>query len=640
LTKQQGSEERRFGRYKVLRVLGKGAMGEVFLAEDPAIGRQVAIKVLQLQEGLEGAELDSLQARFEQEFRLAGSLAHPNIVTIYDVGREGECSFVAMEYIQGSDLREMIHSDDGLSLRQVASIAQQVGDALDHAHEKGVIHRDVKPANIMITRQGRPKLADFGIAKVNTSTLTQTGMLIGTPAYMSPEQVTGQEITPRSDQFAFAVVLYEMLTGRQPFLADSPTSTMFKIVNQDYPDPLELKPDLPSAVPAVLARGLSKDPAHRYASCHDLAKALAAAIEGRHMPAEPDDATATRLSSPPYATASPDDATVVSTGKGSLSTLSAEELAASAGSGTRPMGLIAGVVAAVIVVAGMLWFFWPAAEQPPVEQSPAISGTPSGTESGADGGAGLTASSDAGAADAQPGETDGAARTEATEEETPPEPTPPPPLELSITSAPAGAIVTLDGERIESVTPAAISVTPGEEHSLRLELDGYESATYSFSDESLTAEQRDSGTLHFPLTASIPPGSVVLEAPYAVTIRIAGRSYGPSSEHRISLRPGRYEARITAPAVHLDMTTSVEVQSERQVSLEVPETVVVDVLAAPSNCKIFIDGREVDFAPLNDLQITVGRHEFRFEWPPPTDTSRTVTEVIRRDGQRIFGRAQ
>ncbi len=271
-------EAKRFGRYEVRKTLGRGAMGVVYLAEDPIIGRQVAIKVIEAHEDADKDELEQLEARFEREFRSAGRLDHPNVVGVYDVGYEDGNPFIAMEYVQGESLQSILGSKRAFTFDEIAGLATQLCSALDYAHDFGIVHRDIKPANIMVTRGGRAKIMDFGIARVATTTLTRTGSLIGTPAYMSPEQVMGKVVTGASDQFSLGVMLYHLLSGERPFIAESPTTIMYKIVHEEPLQPSIVEATLPAAVDAVLMRVLSKDPAERYPSASEFAAALRAAL--------------------------------------------------------------------------------------------------------------------------------------------------------------------------------------------------------------------------------------------------------------------------------------------------------------------------------------------------------------------------
>jgi serine/threonine-protein kinase len=259
------------GRYHIEGELGKGAMGLVYRATDPNIGRTVALKTMRLD--VHGIEAEEMLQRFRNEARSAGVLNHPNIVTIYDAGEADGLFYMAMEVIEGETLQQLLSRSRVLPVEQVLSLCRQVGEGLDFAHERHVIHRDIKPANIMITTSGLVKIMDFGIAKAGGG-LTSTGQVLGTPNYMSPEQVKGRPLDGRTDLFSLGVVLYEMLTGEKPFGAQNVTTIIYKIVHEDPIPPRELDVSIHPGLSAVVARALSKDPEMRYQSGAKLAADL------------------------------------------------------------------------------------------------------------------------------------------------------------------------------------------------------------------------------------------------------------------------------------------------------------------------------------------------------------------------------
>ncbi len=265
----------KLGRFEITGVLGEGAMGTVYLAHDPQIERPVAIKTLRLDgAGEQGQEIAS---RFLKEAKLAGRLQHPNIVTIYEAGQDQGVDFIAMEYIEGEPLNKML-SRSGFSLPQRIEVIRQAALALEHAHERGVLHRDIKPGNILITRDGRVKVADFGIGKLLTAgaDLTRTGQMVGSPAYMSPEQIRGEKLDGRSDFFSLGVVFYELLTGSRPFPGDTITTLVYQILHTEPRDPLQLRSDLPPAAREVFARLLAKSPGKRPAGAREFLREVGA----------------------------------------------------------------------------------------------------------------------------------------------------------------------------------------------------------------------------------------------------------------------------------------------------------------------------------------------------------------------------
>jgi serine/threonine protein kinase len=272
-----GARLTRLGRYEVLSELGKGAMGVVYLARDPVIGRMVAVKTIRASSiGDDDAESREFRERFVREAQTAGILSHPNIVTIHDIGEDSsrQTSFIAMEYIEGKNLKTLVAEKAPFSYDQIADMIAQVAEAIDYAHHKGIIHRDIKPANIIITTAGKVKITDFGIAKVASSNLTTSGQFLGTPNYMSPEQVSGAPVDGRSDIFSLGVVLYELLTKRKPFLGENLTAISYKIVHEDFTPPAELSNDVPSEFNPIVARAMAKDPWNRYQRGKDFGLAL------------------------------------------------------------------------------------------------------------------------------------------------------------------------------------------------------------------------------------------------------------------------------------------------------------------------------------------------------------------------------
>jgi eukaryotic-like serine/threonine-protein kinase len=266
---------RTLGRYEIISELGHGAMGVVYKAYDPLIERFVAVKAINLQVLSENGKSEYEQ-RFYQEAKAAGQLNHPSIVTIYDVGESvDDVAYIAMELMEGRELQEILDGARRLSLEEALNIAIQVASGLAYAHHHGIVHRDIKPSNIMVMGNNLIKIADFGIARIPSSMLsTKTGMIMGSPLYMSPEQIMGQAVDARSDIFSLGIVLYQMLTWRLPFSGDNPHSVMYQIVNTDPPEPSSLNPEVSEALNRLVAKCLAKNPDDRYANANELAADL------------------------------------------------------------------------------------------------------------------------------------------------------------------------------------------------------------------------------------------------------------------------------------------------------------------------------------------------------------------------------
>lgn len=276
----QGVEKPMLGRYQVEKELGKGAMGVVYQGRDPRIGRVVAIKTLALSAEFEGSELQDARERFFREAETAGRLQHPNIVTIFDAGEEHDLAYIAMEFLHGRDLLDHTRPGQLLPVATVLSIGVRVAQALDYAHRQNVVHRDIKPANIMLdAATDSVKVTDFGIARITDASRTKTGLVLGTPSFMSPEQLAGQRIDGRSDLYSLGVTLFQLLTGQLPLRGDSMAALMYQIANQPAPDVRTLRPALPAALADILTKSLAKTPAERYADGAGMAADLLRVVQ-------------------------------------------------------------------------------------------------------------------------------------------------------------------------------------------------------------------------------------------------------------------------------------------------------------------------------------------------------------------------
>lgn len=267
----------KIGRYQVLGEIGRGAMGIVYRAQDPAIGRIIAVKTIRLSDLTETSERDRLRDRLFREAQSAGILSHPNIVTIYDIAEENGLAFIFMELVNGPPLEKVLDAET-LDKQGILTTLRQTASALDYAHKKGIVHRDIKPANIMIHDDGQAKITDFGVAKIISQQMTQAGAMMGTPNYMSPEQVQGHAVDGRADQFALGVITYEILTGEKPFIGDYLPTLLYKIVREDPVAPQRLNPTLNQQVEAVCRKVLAKVPEERYATCTEFINALSFAL--------------------------------------------------------------------------------------------------------------------------------------------------------------------------------------------------------------------------------------------------------------------------------------------------------------------------------------------------------------------------
>jgi serine/threonine protein kinase len=276
IKRQNGEKMRkmRIGKYEVVEEIGRGGMGVVYKAIDPHIGRIVAIKTRKFDADDLGSTPGNLHKRFFREAHSAGSLSHPNIVRIYEAAEDEGQFFIVMEYVEGQSLEDLIQTKKKKTLEEIIGLIYQVAEGLECAHQKGIIHRDIKPGNILIDRNGRPRIVDFGIARSTASTLSQSTILMGTPFYMSPEQIAGKKVDHRSDIFSLGVVFYEMLTGLKPFLGEEITAIIYKIVNEEPPSVRIVHEWIPEEIDQIISKMIAKSPGSRYSSCRSLIQDL------------------------------------------------------------------------------------------------------------------------------------------------------------------------------------------------------------------------------------------------------------------------------------------------------------------------------------------------------------------------------
>ncbi len=578
----------RFGRFVTESMIGKGGMGVVFKAVDPLIGRTVAIKALRTDTGMIGDSQDELQSRFELEFKSAGTLSHANIVTIYDVGQENNTTFIAMEFIDGRSLEQLLREGDVLSFERIGEVVQGICWGLDYAHAANIVHRDIKPANILIEPgSGIPKITDFGVAKVQSSGLTQTGTVIGTPAYMSPEQILGKEVSGRSDQFSAAVILYQMLTGKLPFGSDAPASILFRIVHNDPEPPHELNPDVPEALSNVVAKALAKDPADRFESCADMAAAANRALLGQEPRPEDDSVDASSFKSVTLSTTEPLRGS--GTYAGAASWWQRQHAAPRLG-----LGLLGALLFAAIGWVAVANFmerdavpagFFPF-EVPPFLQaeSSARAAEEAARQVANQPGPNEPNASTTGAPGTGPALVAGSAEAPSTA---------PVPRVYTIDSKPQGATVQLAGKQLEGTTPLAVKLNIGETYEVTVSLAGYRSAG-----SQVTADADGNASPFYTLAPDIKPGRITFNKPEgygSLIFESAGRRLDPSS-----ISPGVHNITIKAPDNYMVIGPSeYKVLEGKALNIELPALQEISVIGIGGGTNtVSIDG-----GPQRALQI-------------------------------------
>jgi serine/threonine-protein kinase len=276
VTETESKTPRMVGRYKILGQLGRGSMGLVYKAQDPKINRVVAIKTIRFSDEFYEDVIYQIKERFFSEAEIAGKLSHPAIVTIHDVGDDNDLTYMAMEYLEGQSLEAFIEKKNLLPFRTVLDIVKEIAEALDFAHQAGVIHREIKPANVMLLENGHVKVTDFGIAKAISSSRTKTGVILGTPNYMSPEQIMGQKINSKSDIFSLGVVFYQLITGELPFHGDNLSGLLYQITQVKHPSPRSYNQRLPKVCEQIIDKAMAKAPDKRFRTAGDLARIISA----------------------------------------------------------------------------------------------------------------------------------------------------------------------------------------------------------------------------------------------------------------------------------------------------------------------------------------------------------------------------
>ncbi len=626
-----------FGRYAVTRILGRGALGRVYHGHDPIEARQVAVRVI--------------RARVEHQLKAAPRLSHPGIISVYDVGEAGRYSFVAMEFASGGSLEERIESGVEFSPDQVADIVSQVAEALDYAHGQGVIHQDVSPANILVADDGRYKLTDFRIDDIASFLPPDEHGGQPRPYYRSPEQVRGLPVTPSTDQFSLAVVVYRLLTGRRPFDGETPKAVTLQVAEIEPPSPSAVNPRLSAVLSHAVMTALSKEPNERYSDCRAFADALlnslgAPAVRRPSPPPPPPAADVAQDAGPTW------DETV----------LDADESPVGPGTGyanrpppRRRSRFPAFVIGAVLVV-GAAWLVWRldllgparivttvAIDSRPPDQSLAIwlDDVPAGLTTPADllleGEEGQSVRLDLVRDDEIVASTSVMLDGEMAPEWIPEVEVPLRPVRYEVRSTPTGALVRLDGQDIARPTPVDIDLFPGQSYDIVVELEGYEPGRRSVDPAELGG---DVVALDFALTRIVRPGRLLVEATFPV--RVVARSDGAADRHAVGrspsleLPPGSYSVSVAAPEVFFAGETTITVSEGEDVVLpNIPSAVKVLVFDVPGDATVRID----DFAPFpsgGPRIVAIGAHRFVFEWPTGQQVAQDIE--IDHDGQEVSAR--
>ncbi|MEJ2368085.1 MAG: serine/threonine protein kinase, partial [Acidobacteriota bacterium] len=611
------------GRYQVQEIIGKGAMGVVYLAYDPQIGRRVALKTIKPQEGARPEEIEENKARFLREAQAAGRLLHPNIVTIFDVFEDKGTMFIAMEHVEGILLDSFCVRGKLLPLPKVLSLVSQGLSALEYAHRHGIVHRDIKPGNMMVVNGDTLKVMDFGLAKKEEANLTQSGTVIGTPHYMSPEQVQGKPLDGRSDLFSMGVVLYELLTGTRPFQGDTLSTIIYKILHEGPPAPRTLNPNLPEALNQIVQKAVDKDPAMRFQT----ARAFMDAIRNYSrsgfeeiLPSLESDPGGNEFLPPP-------PSSVIRRPRSSSRHAFRKFLFAGAFA-----ALLGGAVAGALYIAG--GGLAPSAPAPatkvPVAPSEEKLPRPVKVITNPPGASLFMDGRPVKMVTLAPGDTSahvvearlGCLSAKKTIRNGPGLSTirlalQPGPYKLSVASVPPGAEIFLDGQDTGRVTPADISGSGCSPVKVTLQLAGRETVSQDL-------DPRKSLSVNISLPVEKPKGTLKLTASSGNIRFYLGDQYLGGPGHDVKLKEGAYTIRILDPKIRGERKVTVKVESGQTRMLKAPRmaTGKIFLYGKPNEGKVYVDGSYLDDLPLNGTDpLATGRHRFKVVDPAGSTVS-------------------
>ncbi len=642
------------GRYHIVGELGRGSMGIVYQGFDPVIGRTVAIKTM-LPKGLAPQEFAEYKARFQREAMAAGVLAHPNIITVYDFGEDNDFLYLALEFLEGKSLEKIIQEQTILPIETILPIFDQVCSGLDHAHRNMIVHRDIKPANIMILQNGLVKLTDFGIAKMIDMGMTQDGQILGTPNYMSPEQVKGRQIDGRSDIFSLGVILYELVTGEKPFGGQNITTVIYKIINENPISPRELDASIHGGLSYVISKALAKNADERYQTCRELAEdlrnyknlgsaevAVSAAIPQpvtvpkstpkaappppQPTPAAFDNVEISQLipSAPPpsipvSAKPQPGPSFFDQTPIGGAFDAPAVPLAPPQREQSIPQ--FAWVLGALLLLAiaggvGVLVVRHRNQSAAPVtENIPAPNPVP-------------PVQNQVTPVPQSPAPSPEAVPTPAPEANAPehPAPTPAPSAtkgELAVTANVKGARISVDGKSDPKwITPFTIADLPAGTHNIEISMDGYESFQ-----QSVNIPAGQSASVEGNLSA--PSAEFTINTkPAGVEVFIDGKSYGPSPV-RADLPPGLHSYKVIQPG-GTPYENTVNLKSGNIITKTltlgvVASNGVVEIHTTPPGATVTADGAPVSGQTPTSCRLTVGNHTLVISLPGFRQVEQQVT---------------
>jgi serine/threonine-protein kinase len=583
------------GRYEIIGLVGRGGMGVLYRARDPMLERDVAVKMMHVDFTLDTAA----RARFEREAKAVARLQHRNVVTLHELGEVDGTPYIVMEFLGGKDLDAILRGSKPLALGEKLDIVAQLCEGLGYAHDQGIVHRDVKPGNVRVLEDGTVKILDFGIARFASTAVTQSGTIMGTPSYMSPEQIMGKAVDGRADLFSAGVLLYELLSGKKPFSGDSPTAVAYQIMHTEAVPVRTEAPELPEALAEIVARSLQKNPDDRY----NRASEMSADLQTVRMVLDPplQALETSRATGPAAMTLGKLHATALRNRTSETPTTALEapmratvedEAAAAAGRTSAQSRSGRGVmlaVAGVVLLAGAIGTYFAIQSR-----SGKTGGEGTNVEAG-----GAGPASGGGAGGGQPGSQQGGGATPLGET-------------LEITSQPAGAAIAVNGADTGQVTPATVTIgrLPAQ---VQLSLRGYQPVTASLTEAEMRAGRRD-----WRLSRELIPVRAVITGSYPFEIVQGSRVLSAAkTEHSLTIQPGG-EVIARSQEMFLRATLPIDFR-KAQVQHEIPAASTLTVQAANETCKVVIDGTDLGTPPIRNKRIASGTHTVVLKCPDGRD---------------------
>lgn len=566
----------KIGRYDIIELVGRGGMGVLYRARDANLERDVALKMMLVDFSVDSAA----RGRFEREARAVARLQHRNIVTIHELGEADGTPYIVMEFLSGKDLDGLMNPD-GLTLVQKLDIAVQLCEGLGYAHEQGIVHRDVKPGNVRVLEDGTVKILDFGIAKFAVSSVTQTGSIMGTPSYMSPEQIMGQPVDGRADLFSAGVLLYELLGGKKPFVGEAPTAVVYQIMHVEPPPLTDMVPDLPEALLAVVSRALAKNPNERYSRASEMAADLQMVKMMLDLPLNTNSssgdtgklfATTIREKTATGAQTPMLNARMRTSAVAATADAAPRARFGDGGSNKTIIGAVAAVV--VLLVGGAAYMMSGSkSEPPPAAASAGSGGAPAGggaaSPGGGTGGAAAPAAAGAGV--------------------------------IAVSSTPTGAHILVNGVDSGKVTNAAIPAKAND--TIQLTLTGFEP-----SSAKLTPTDIDSGSINFRFSRTQGPVRLSASAPYPFELVQGGRIVSPSAaSHEVTIQPGSGNVVARNRELLLSVPITVDFTKSRQ-DATLPALGLLNVFSNDGTCTVTADGQDLGPVPIVRKSVAPGSH--------------------------------